>query len=147
MVKAVPKKKKLDSLTKLKGKLDTIFSQYIRISHADDYGYCTCYTCGAVLHWKEIQNGHLFSRGRLGTRFDPDNCRPQCFGCNCMQKGNYQEYFPRIIDEIGLANMELLEENSKAEIKLDRAFYVRSIEYYKVQVNILLQAKGAFYGK
>ena len=143
MVKAVPKKKKAEPLNKLKAKLDQVFSQYIRLHHADRFGFCTCYTCGSRMPWKDIQNGHLFSRGRLSTRFEEMNCRPQCYGCNVCQKGNYQEYFPRMTREIGLANMELLEQQSKSDIKLDRAFYMRNIEYYKAEVLKLLQEKGA----
>jgi hypothetical protein len=142
MVKAQPKKEKLVPLNKLKGRLDVIFSHYIRLSHADLLGYCTCYTCDAVHHWKDIQNGHLFSRGRLSTRFDEQNCRPQCYQCNCKKDGNYTEYFPRIIREIGLADMELLEQRSKANVKLDRAFYMSNIASYKQKVDELLKGIG-----
>lgn len=129
-MKPQPKKKK-PSLAKLKGQLDTLFSRYIRLKHADFMGNCTCYTCGRVMPWKDIQCGHLFSRGRLATRFDPDNCRPQCFGCNCMQKGNYQEYFPRIIDEIGLDALHRLEAKSKQAVKLNASWYAEQIAQYK----------------
>ena len=132
-LKAIPKKKK-PSITKLKAKLDTLFSQYIRLSHADANGNCTCYTCGKVMPWKEIQNGHLFSRGRMATRYDSKNCRPQCVGCNVMQHGNYQEYFPRILDEIGHTALEVLEEQSKQTVKLNTVWYENMITYYKEEL-------------
>jgi hypothetical protein len=132
-LKATPKKKK-PSITKLKAKLDALFSQYIRLIHADANGNCTCYTCGKVMPWKEIQNGHLFSRGRMATRYAPENCRPQCFGCNCMQKGNYQEYFPRILAEIGPEALRKLEEQSRQTVKFNTVWYENMIEYYKQEL-------------
>lgn len=141
MVKAQPKKKPLPTLSKLKGKLDAIFSQYIRLKHSDHFGYCTCYTCDKRMPWKDIQNGHLFKRNKLGTRFDEQNCRPQCFQCNCRKDGNYTEYFPRIIREIGQDALDHLEMQSKSAIKLDRDFYARNIEFYTAAVKELLAQK------
>jgi len=144
MAVANPKTKKAPGLAKLKNNLDAIFSKYIRLSHADDDGFCTCYTCGNRLHWTKIQNGHLFSRGRLSTRFDPDNCRPQCYGCNVAGKGNYQEYFPRMLREIGPEKLEELERKSKEFGKITTMLYQVAIEVYTEKVKKLKLEKGAF---
>ena len=37
----------------LKGKLDRLFSEYIRRRDADA-GYCRCVTCGKLQHWREM---------------------------------------------------------------------------------------------
>lgn len=121
-------KPKKESVTKLKQKADVLFSRWLRLYHSDASGYTSCYTCGKVAHWKELQCGHLFSRARLATRYDPDNCRPQCYGCNCAQKGNYQEYFPRIIEEMGHQAIKDLEAKSKAMVKTNAAFYRQVID-------------------
>lgn len=139
---ARPKKKPLEPLNKLKAKCDRIFSEYVRLYHANEFGDCTCYTCGNVMHWRKIQNGHLFSRGRLGTRFDPDNCRPQCVGCNIMAKGNYQEYFPRMIDEVGADKVNELRRTSLTPTKIDRQSYGDLIRYFSEKVAELKQIKG-----
>jgi len=139
----IKKKPKKPTTSKLKAKLDAIFSRYIRLTYADEHGYCTCYTCDKRLHWTKIQNGHLFSRGRYATRFDPDNCRPQCAGCNVMGKGNYQEYFPRMIEEVGAEAVMNLQGASKHVVKFNSSFYEDEIKHYEAEVKRLIQEKGA----
>lgn len=63
------------SKSKLRDKLDAVFSKYIRLKYSDDKGYCRCISCGKVFPWKEIQNGHYMSRRYMSTRFSEDNCR------------------------------------------------------------------------
>ena len=73
---------KSKSLAKYKKELDAIFSKYVRLVHADNDGMVSCYTCGKLKHWKSQQNGHFVSRQYLATRWEEDNCRVQCAGCN-----------------------------------------------------------------
>ena len=61
------------SKSKLRDKLDAVFSKYIRLKYSDDKGYCRCISCGKVFPWKEIQNGHYMSRRYMSTRFSEDN--------------------------------------------------------------------------
>ena len=69
--------------SKLVKKLDAVFSQYIRLKDADEFGNATCFTCGKVDHWKKLQNGHFQSRKHYATRWDEMNCQVQCVsGCN-----------------------------------------------------------------
>jgi hypothetical protein len=37
--------KEKESRKKLVGKLDKVFSKYIRLFYADENGFCTCFTC------------------------------------------------------------------------------------------------------
>ena len=97
------------STTILKKKADSIFSTYIRLKYADDNLDVQCFTCDKVLPYKKIQNGHFYSRGILSLRYDEQNCRPQCYGCNIAQKGNYIEYYKRLEKEIGKGGMDYLE--------------------------------------
>lgn len=140
---AKPKKKPLEHLNKLKAKCDKVFSEYVRLYHSNEFGDCTCYTCGAQMNWRKIQNGHLFSRGRLGTRFNFENCRPQCVGCNIMAKGNYQEFFPRMIDEVGADKVNDLRRMSLTPIKVSRQEYMDFIEFLSGQVAQMKQSKVA----
>ncbi len=103
---------------KLKDEADTAFSEYIRLKYADWRGYVACYTCGKTHFWAKdgMQNGHFVSRGSNTLRFSERNCRPQCVGCNVFKKGNYIEYTMRIIEEVGLDEVEELRKIGK-EIK------------------------------
>ena len=96
--KTIPKTKKKPSRSKLVKKLDTIFSQYIRLREADNIGFVECFTCGKKDHWKKLQNGHFQSRRHYATRWDERNCQVQCVGCN-MFKGGEQFLFAKALDD------------------------------------------------
>ena len=84
--------------SKLVKKLDAVFSQYIRLKDADEFGNATCFTCGKVDHWKKLQNGHFQSRKHYATRWDEMNCQVQCAGCNVFRYGE-QFLFSKYLDE------------------------------------------------
>jgi len=66
----------------LKKKLDNIFSQYIRLKEADEYGYVYCCTCKQRFFWKDVDCGHFIHRSANSTRYDERNVAPQCRACN-----------------------------------------------------------------
>ena len=90
----MPKNAKKPTRSKLVKKLDIVFSQYVRLSNADDRGYCTCITCGKKGHWKTggIQAGHFISRKHYSTRWDERNVKPQCVACNVYRAGEQYKY-------------------------------------------------------
>ena len=88
----MPKTAKKPTRSKLVKKLDTVFSQYIRRSNADNNGYCTCVTCNKAFHWKEIQAGHFMSRKHYSIRWDERNVKPQCVTCNVYRAGEQYKY-------------------------------------------------------
>lgn len=57
-------------------------SRIIRLKAACDQGYCKCFTCGVIKHWKNIDAGHWISRGKRATKYHRQNIRPQCKQCN-----------------------------------------------------------------
>jgi cytochrome b involved in lipid metabolism len=77
--------------------LDAVFSKYIRTKHSVN-GFVECCTCKRSYEIKKIQNGHFMSRKSYSTRWDEENCAPQCYGCNVMQQGQ-QFLFSKYIDE------------------------------------------------
>jgi len=81
------KKKKAESISTLTKKLDRVFSVYVRLLNSDDQGNVKCFTCDRVEYWRKIQNGHFQSRRYYSTRFEPQNCQPQCYGCNIGLSG------------------------------------------------------------
>ena len=87
------------AISALKKKLDTIFSLYIRLRDSNEFGIVRCFTCWVEKNYKEgMQNGHFMSRKSYSTRWDEENCAPQCYGCNVMQQGQ-QFLFSKYIDE------------------------------------------------
>jgi len=88
-------KKKL-TRSKIVKKLDTIFSQYIRLKNSENE-VATCFTCGKQDHWKKLQNGHFQSRRHYSTRWDEINCQVQCAGCNVFKYGE-QYVFSKNLD-------------------------------------------------
>jgi len=95
--KTIPKSKKKPSRSKLVKKLDAVFSQYIRLKDSVG-GFATCFTCGKKDHWKKLQNGHFQSRKHYATRWDEQNCKVQCAGCNVFRYGE-QFLFAKYLDE------------------------------------------------
>jgi len=87
----MPKSKK-PIKSKLVKKLDVVFSRWVRLSNADDKGYCECVTCSKKVYWKEIQAGHFMSRRHYSTRWDQENVKPQCKACNIFGQGKQYEY-------------------------------------------------------
>ena len=122
------------STTILKKKLDTIFSTYIRLKYADEDLNVKCFTCDKVYHYKKIQNGHFYSRSILSLRWDEQNCRPQCYGCNIARSGNYIEYYKRLEKEIGKGGMEYLEYKRHQVKKMGKLDYQIYIDTYTQKV-------------
>jgi hypothetical protein len=88
----MPRTAKKPTRSKLVKKLDVVFSQYIRLSNADNNGYCICITCNKKFFWKEIQAGHFMSRKHYSTRWDERNVKPQCVACNVYRAGEQYKY-------------------------------------------------------
>lgn len=93
-----PKKKKKKTVSKLKKELDKVFSEYIRRKYAKN-GKTNCYTCSRLLEWQQIQCGHFVSRQHLSTRYDEENCRPQCVGCNVFGGGRVSTFANNLENE------------------------------------------------
>lgn len=144
-VKEQEKKKAKAGLSKpkLRDKLDAVFSKYIRLKYSDAKGYCRCISCGKILPWKEIQNGHYMSRRYMSTRFSEDNCRPQCVACNIFNQGNIQMYRRGLIKQIGEQRVNLVEVRARTENKNWSLFeYNQLIAYYQKEVERLAKEKG-----
>lgn len=94
---------KKPSISKLRKKLDTVFSLWIRTR---DNGIC--YTCGIRKPIKESQNGHYVSRIWTNLRYNEKNCHAQCCGCNVFRNGNLDEYALRLKAQYGEGILEEL---------------------------------------
>lgn len=118
--------------------LDRIFSVFIRITYADPQGYVRCYTCEQILPWQESQCGHFIPRGNDATRYDEDNCRPQCSFCNEHRNGMPESFEEHLRDDLGDEAVDALLAKGRTTYQFTDDAYRRLIQYYKVGV----KAKG-----
>ena len=133
----------MKSISKLKKELDKWFSLYIRLRDATDNGLCQCFTCGCVKHYKKgMQNGHFQSRSFLATRFDEENCQPQCVGCNMFKQGEQYKFAINLDAKYGEGKAEELEILAKSVVKFSRYDYEDKISYYGTLVEKLKKEKG-----
>jgi len=136
--------KKTKTISKLKKDLDTIFSIFIRLREANEYGMVQCFTCGKVAHYKDgMQNGHFQSRKHLATRFSEDgNCEVQCVKCNVYSWGEQYKFSIALDVKYGAGRAEELEFLARTTLKISRVEYEEKISYYKSLVNKLKEDKG-----
>jgi hypothetical protein len=143
MIKTVKRKtikqKGFKELVKI---LDSVFSEYIRLSNVDDNGYCRCITCGKIHHYKDIHNGHFISRSVFATRFDEMNCHPQCCYCNSYRSGEWLVYEDKLIEIYGKEKVEELKLKARMGGRPTNDQLVGMIEGYRTQIRELKKEKG-----
>lgn len=125
------------TISKLKKKLDVLFSQYIRRRNADHLGRVKCFTCGVEKHWKEQQAGHFQSRSHHSTRWDEVNVQVQCVKCNMFRQGEQYKFGLYLDQRFGDGTAEELENRAKTIVKLNRVDYEEAIERYKQKIKEL----------
>jgi len=114
-------------------KLDSVFSEYVRRKHSDKNGIVKCYTCNKKAYWKGegMQNGHFISRASRILRWEEDNCRPQCYACNCMRYGQNYIFAMNLNKEFGYDIASELLIKSKKILKLSNDELISLITKYK----------------
>lgn len=121
--------RKTTELAKAIKDADRQVSTHVRQTRADKKGLVKCYTCTVILPIKRIHNGHYISRQYKFTRWDLDNCRPQCFACNVIKKGNSHLFRRNLVLEIGEARVLALEKRSERLFTLspqDKSDFIKS---------------------
>jgi hypothetical protein len=129
------------TVSKLKKKLDTVFSKYVRLSNADKKGYVKCYTCGVKKYWEKdgMQAGHFMSRKHTATRFDEQNVKPQCYSCNCHFYGRQFEFGKNLDKQFGKGTSDALLQKSRQTQKNTVADLQDLIELYTNKLEELLK--------
>lgn len=133
--------KKTSTKSKLKTKLDKVFSEFIRLRDSNKYGYVSCYCCGKILHWKESQNMHFIPRQHMATRFDEVNCHAGCVKCNYYNNGNIEAYTLHLKKDYGDDIVEKLVLKKNIGRKISDFEYEELIKYYKKEVVELKKLK------
>lgn len=103
----------ISSSNKTREKAWKIFSKYVRIASANEYGFSRCYTCPSIAHWKQLDAGHFIPRTYLPTMFDEMNVKPQCKSCNRMKDGRQDVFERRLRQEYGDEAIDAMIEKSK----------------------------------
>lgn len=93
------KKYQQSELKRWKAKCWKLTSEFVRRSGADWRGMVKCYTCDALLPWKESHCGHHF-HGKLD--YDLRNLRVQDAACNTYRGGMLNVYARKLIEENGM---------------------------------------------
>lgn len=123
------------TLSKLKNKLWSIFSAYIRTRDCLKTTGCSafglCFTCDKRYHFKLLQAGHFIPGRHNANLFSEKGTHAQCYNCNINLKGNTLEYRRRIIEMYGEgADLELEKEDRQIK-KFSEPELLGMIETYK----------------
>ena len=122
----------------LKRKAWALLSRYIRLSAADEGGFCSCYTCGFPIHAiQEAQAGHAIPGRHGAVLLDVEIIRPQCRKCNLFMGGRYEIFAAKLIRENGLEWFERKLESSRQVRKWNRSELEEFIETYKQRLKEL----------
>ena len=123
-------------------KVDTVFSQYIRLRATDDRGFGQCWTCHATRHWTEVDAGHFMSRACMSTRFEETNVQFQCKRCNGFRSGEQYLFAQHLDQHYGEGTAEALHIASKQTRKFTHAELEQMYYHYKRLVDELRSTKG-----
>ena len=115
------------------------FSEYIRRSYADENGYVSCVTCGVTRQWNDnIDAGHFLPKSRgSAIYFQVENVHPQCKRCNLMEGGNFEYYYPYMVEMYGESMIEELRQLSKTTKKYTVQDLLDIESEYKEKLNEL----------
>ena len=119
-------------------RLDQVFSLYIRLRDSNNQ-MVKCFTCEKVSHYrKNMQCGHFQSRAKYSTRWDPNNCEVQCYGCNVMQQGKQYQFGLNLDKKYGDGTAQKLLIKSQKTVKFSDHDLQEMIKYYNHLVNQLI---------
>lgn len=76
----------------------------------------------------------------MATRWDEDNCRPQCKECNVFKHGNISVFKERLIKEKGHEWFECLERKAKRTVKFSQADIENMINHYQTVLSSFPEA-------
>lgn len=118
-------------------KLWPVFSEFIRLRDADENGMCSCFTCGLMRHWKQMDCGHGLGRQHKSTKYHEKNNHAQCKRCNGFEGGMRERYKENVDKKYGKGTWDLLEMMSRKPSKWGVFEIEQLIIYYKKEVEKL----------
>lgn len=123
-------------------KLDSVFSQYIRLRDAMPNGMIRCISCGQLKPYEKFDNGHFHSRTHMSTRFDEDNCHAECKFCNRFKADHMIGYRENLIRKIGQMRFDKLDWKAHQTKHWTDFELKEMIKYYRALNKALKKEKG-----
>ena len=120
-------------------KLDTIFSQYIRLRDTNDSGFGKCFTCGETFFYANLECGHFRHCRHTGTRWHEDNAHAQCFTCN--RGDDMAEYIVAMLNKYTYEEVNDLVRLSMMSDKFTKEEKEHMYKTYKTKAQKLLEDK------
>lgn len=115
---------------------DKVFSEYVRLSHANGNGWVQCVTCGITRKWNDrMDAGHFIPRQHLATRYDTYNVFCQCQTCNRGNNGRipeFTEYFRQAFGELHVEELK-----RKAQQIVHNFPYRETLDEYQEKLRLL----------
>lgn len=138
---------KKPSVFKLKRKLWSLFSVFIRLRDADKSGNVKCCTCDRVYYWTDpkgrMQAGHFFpQKGNAALIFDEKNVHGQCSLCNGAGSGEQYLYSLFIIKKYGKKELQNLLSRKGQPFKFTVEWLQKKIIYYTEEIKKLKEKKN-----
>ncbi|HEY3405418.1 MAG TPA: recombination protein NinG [Ohtaekwangia sp.] len=137
-------KSKPDSLSTLIKKLDTVFSEFIRLRDCDDKGTVTCFVTGERVWWRDSDAAHYIHRAAMTTRYDQMNVHATTKDTNQFEDPFQHEkkYREKMVSTYGLSTVTQLEQRGRELQKFMRHEILELIETYSEKVKQLKKQKG-----
>jgi hypothetical protein len=118
------------------------FSIYIRLRDSDQYGYCTCFTCGKIDYYKQMDCGHGHGRQHTATKYNEKNNHAQCTTCNWANEGRKDLYAKAVDRRYGVGTWDMLEVLSRKTKKKMSAFDIKVMgTFYRLKAQALMKQK------
>lgn len=141
------RKRKKTKFERQTARLDTYFSQFVRLSDMNSEGFCKCVSCGKLKPWSggKTHAGHFIGKHRsmnFRVRWDLKNVHCQCYNCNANLEGNKYEYAVFLLRKYGRAIINELKIKASKSFNPDIFKIEDKINYYRETVKALKIEKG-----
>jgi hypothetical protein len=125
------RKDELKTLPQLKNDLQKLVNEYVRLR---DRGL-NCISCGMSLAGRKVNASHYLAVGNYpAVRYDLRNINNSCIECNKFKGGNIVEYRIKLIEKIGLAEVEDLEAIRNTPRRYTKPEILELIAEFKIKI-------------
>lgn len=121
---AKPKKKKAESISKIRDKIDKAFNEYIRLRDG------ACIICGST---ESLQCSHYWGKkARPAVRWCELNAHAMCAKCHFLHHHGHEAVYAEFMyNQYGFKKMDMLTVESTKPSKLNRQELDEKLEYWK----------------
>lgn len=123
-------------------KLWKAFSEFIRLRDSDEKGYCSCFTCGAIRFWKNMDCGHGIPRQYKYSKYNEKNNHAQCKPCNGFNGGRQDLYKQKVNERYGPGTWELMDAFKRKVTKWSQFDIDQMTKFYREAARKLKIQKG-----